>query len=278
MSYARTQQRTDNERQTVLRLLTVGRVGVGQNFHLLLSTSEISYAVCRRSHSQTTLSTLQQVPQDPKLTELNQPEKQDARGCEVRRLNFLHMFKNTRYKPHKSRFFRMAIDCSALGMGVATDRATRSMLPRAYALDNAADLRGRIFITSTTTRQNAPSPSCGVSLALDLRRSPLAACHGCSSTWLGPGHLMVSGDFELWAWATWERLYVSVLETRSDQNSSPLWRYEQDHEAFAKWGEQYFSLHTHARTHTYTHTYIEDVILTHIQEHTHARTHTHTLT
>ena len=30
-------------------------------------------------------------------------------------------------------------------MGVATDRATRSVLPRAYALDNAADLRGRIF-------------------------------------------------------------------------------------------------------------------------------------
>ena len=62
----------------------------------------------------------------------------------------------------------LAIDCSALGMGVATDRGTRSVLPRAYALDNAADLRGRIFITSTTTRQNAPSPSCGVSLALDL--------------------------------------------------------------------------------------------------------------
>ena len=58
-------------------------------------------------------------------------------------------------------------------MGVATDRATRSVLPRAYALDNAADLRGRIFITSTTTRQNAPSPSCGVSLALNLRRTLL---------------------------------------------------------------------------------------------------------
>ena len=34
-----------------------------------------------------------------------------------------------------------AIDCSALGMGVATVRAKRSVLPRAYALDNAADLR-----------------------------------------------------------------------------------------------------------------------------------------
>ena len=30
-------------------------------------------------------------------------------------------------------------------MAVATVRATRSVLPRAYALDNAADLRGRIF-------------------------------------------------------------------------------------------------------------------------------------
>ena len=53
---------------------------------------------------------------------------------------------------HKARVpTSLAIDCSPLGMGVATDRATRSMLPRAYARDNATDLRGRIFITSTTT-------------------------------------------------------------------------------------------------------------------------------
>ena len=76
--------------------------------------------------------------------------------------------------------FIRAISVIPNGMGVATDRATRSMLPRAYAQDNAADLRGRIFITSTTTR--SPSSSCGVSLALDLRRSPLPACHCCSST------------------------------------------------------------------------------------------------
>ena len=35
-----------------------------------------------------------------------------------------------------------AIDCSALGVGVATDRATQSVLPRAYALNYAADLLG----------------------------------------------------------------------------------------------------------------------------------------
>ena len=60
-----------------------------------------------------------------------------------------------------------------------------------------------------------------------------------------------------WFWA----LSLSYLgatvrerqEARSDQNSRPLSRYEQDHEAFAKWGEQDFSLHTHARTHTTTH-------------------------
>ena len=89
----------------------------------------------------------------------------------------------------REEFYQMtyAIDCSALGTGIATDRATRSVLPRANALDNAAD-----YVL-------------GMSWSVVILSSEL-------------GYLGAT---------------VSVLEARSDQNSRPLWRYEQDHEALA---------------------------------------------
>ena len=171
----------------------------------------------------------------------------------------------------------LAIDCSALGMGVATDRATRSVLPRAYALDTAADLRGRIFITSTTTRQNAPSPSCGVSLALDLRKSPLAACHGCSSPWLGPGHLMVGGDFKLWAWwATLERLWASwsagaMKTVVRCGDTSRITKLSQSEVS------KIFSVHTRTHAHLHTHTYggchFDPYMNTRAHAHIHTRWH-----
>ena len=108
-------------------------------------------------------------------------------------------------------------------------------------------------------------------LGLDLRRSPLAACHGCSSTWLGPGHLMVSGDFELWAWAAWERLCGG--QERWKQSCFVAIRAGSRSFRKVRWA-RFFSAHTRTHARTPTHIHMDDVINLSLLWHTHTHTHT----
>ena len=116
------------------------------------------------------------------------------------------------------------------------------------------------------------------------KKSSSAACHGCSSTWFGPGHLMVSGDFELWAWATWERLWASWRPGAMKTvvlcgDTSRITKLSQS-EVSKTFLCAHTHTHTHARTSTHTYTWRMSFvfIVTHTHTHTHTQSHPHTHT
>ena len=170
-------------------------------------------------------------------------------------------------------------------MGVATDRATRSVLPRAYALDISDWL-----FCPRNGRSNRPRDKICASASLCDRQRRWSAWSNLyhfnydsaerskSKLWRFFGFGLAKKSFcclswlfldlirswashgQWWFWAlslSYLGATVSILEARSDENSRPLWRYEQDYEASAhwKWGECFSAqAQAHTRTHTHAHT------------------------